>query len=106
MIRISSFFLFLTYSLLSWTQQSFASDSLDPVLFREQSFATCDALEDTVLSLVKKSKNHYWYPYMYARGGIALDMAQEGTAVSEKSALPTGASDTSVPHSLTNIQVA
>lgn len=35
--------------------------------FSQKQFATCDELEYTIVHLVQKSKNNYWYPYMYAR---------------------------------------
>lgn len=80
--------------------------SADPV-FQVQKYASCQALEDSIIDLLEQYQDRYWYPYMSnMRTGI-MDRAPLPVMTGEKSALAkTQDVNWSSPVSLTNIQVA
>ena len=49
--------------------------------FVVQKFASCSELEQSLVKVMERYQDRYWYP-MYTRGGMVLDMA-----VMEKSAV-------------------
>ena len=49
--------------------------------FVVQKFESCSALENSLIKVMERYQDRYWYP-MYTRGGMVLDMA-----VMEKSAV-------------------
>jgi inhibitor of cysteine peptidase len=97
-------FLLVILSCLAISPLSALESSLE---FSQKQFSTCDELDNTIIHLVQKSKNDYWYPYMYARGAVdtmILDKAVPTAANAQKSVSVTE----SIPtlYSKTNIQVA
>lgn len=44
--------------------------------FVVQKFESCSALENSLIKVMERYQDRYWYP-MYTRGGIMLDMAME-----------------------------
>lgn len=43
--------------------------------FVVQKFESCSALEDSLIKVMERYQDRYWYP-MYARGGIMFDIAK------------------------------
>lgn len=50
--------------------------------FFVQKFASCSELEQSLVKVIDRYQDRYWYAYpMYARGGIALDTVMEKSVV-------------------------
>lgn len=82
--------------------------------FQVQNYATCEALEDSIIKIMERYQDRYWYPYAYyGRGGpIMVDSLAEKSVQALPAVAPTavandaGSSTSTDPFSTTNTQVA